>query len=128
MDRTCAACGKTFPARSARAKFCGSSCRGKAHRGQSTAPRPEAQDPITALTTAVIRELTAARALETTLGQAAIALARLVDDADPTRSSATAAVVKELRTTMDAALKSSAPAGNLIDELRAQREKRRTSA
>jgi len=70
---------------------------------------------------AVVAELEAVGRLETYLGRSAVALARRIDES--TAVMGFAALTKELRSTMDAALASVARAADPVDELRARRER-----
>lgn len=131
MTRSCGYCGADFEARSSRARFCSDKHRAAAARARTSGlPEASAPHPMPIPTAggtvadAVLAELTAARVADTAMGRAALALAALVDAADPLRASATAAVVKELRATLTDVLRSEVKASDPIDELEARRAAR----
>jgi hypothetical protein len=72
----------------------------------------------------VVGELTAAGRLESSAGQAAIALATRIDEGAES-SAGLAALTRELRAAMAEALANVTEAGDALDELRARREARR---
>ncbi|GGV34133.1 hypothetical protein GCM10010182_67490 [Actinomadura cremea] len=134
MTKTCAHCGETFEARSARAKYCGSTCRARAsekakrggHAAPAAAPAPVAELPAPSTLAAAVRgELEAAERLGTFLGAQAVALAGRIDAGGDT-GSAVAALSKELRAVMDAALAGAPKAADALDEL-ANRRRRKAS-
>ena len=141
---TCATCSTDFDARSSRARFCSAKCRTAAHYRRTKLGIPEARDPKpapkapakgrkpkaqaedfpTGTLGAVIAELTAAGRLQTSAGQAAVALASRID-AGAESSSGLAALTREMRAAMAEATANVAQAGDALDELRAKREARR---
>lgn len=142
MDKTCARCARTFTAKRQVARFCSVACRNAAAaaraKGQpeakviaakpkrtrkAAAPEPDA--PVGALG-AVLTELRAAGRLESSAGQAAVALARRIDDGAES-SAGLAALTREMRAAMAEALARAEAAGDALDELRARREARRVS-
>lgn len=134
MTRACAWCGGSFEAVRSTAKYCSSSCRAKASnavkRGGPAAPKaapaPVADLPVrNTLAEAVRNELEAAERLETFLGAQAVALAGRIDAGGDT-GSAVAALSKELRAVMDAALAGAPKAADALDEL-ANRRRRKAS-
>jgi hypothetical protein len=72
----------------------------------------------------VIAELTEAGRLQTSAGQAAVALASRID-AGAESSSGLAALTREMRAAMAEATANVAQTGDALDELRARREARR---
>ena len=130
MQRTCERCGKTYEAARSTSKFCSSTCRAavslarKAGEPVQLLPQPEPSADGGSLTSATIAELAAADRVDCTLGQAAIALARRVDAGHESGSSV-AALVRELRVTLEAALDGAARADDVVDELRRKREQLR---
>lgn len=137
MDKTCARCARPFIAKRQVARFCSVACRNAAAaaraKGQpeskalpkpkaSRKPKPEATP--TGTLGAVVAELTAAGRLDSSSGQAAIALARRIDDGAES-SSGLASLTRELRAAMAEALARAEAAGDALDELRARREARR---
>lgn len=142
MEATCARCAQTFSTSSRRARFCSPKCRTQATRARAkgetetlaipakpkpkrtrkpTAPEPDA--PVGALG-AVLAELRAAGRLESSAGQAAVALARRIDDGAES-SAGLAALTREMRAAMAEALSRAEATGDALDELRARREARR---
>ena len=140
MEATCARCGQTFSPASKRARFCSVKCRTQATRARAKGepesavvkPKPkrsrkaaatEPDAPVGALG-AVLAELRAAGRLESSAGQAAVALARRIDDGAES-SSGLAALTREMRAAMAEALSRVEASGDALDELRARREARR---
>jgi hypothetical protein len=136
METTCARCAQTFSAKSKRARFCSVKCRTQATRArahgqpESISPKPtrspksKPADSPTGTLGAVIAELTEAGRLNTSAGQAAVALASRID-AGAESSSGLAALTREMRAAMAEATANVAQAGDALDELRAKREARR---
>lgn len=130
MLRACDVCRAEYDAKRPSSRYCSPRCRQRKARGQVAAETPPVREAVvdSGLVDATRRRLTEARALDTVDGQAALVLAHRIETGLTESGSAVAALSRELRAVMDAALKTTAPVGNLIDELRAQREKRRPSA
>jgi hypothetical protein len=148
MQRSCQQCGRAYPAQRPTSKYCSSSCRGQAAKdrkaGKSASPRSkpaaqanQAQQPATAppggagdVVEAVQRELEAVGRADSALGRAALALAARVSgvSGQMETGSAYAALIRELRTTIEAAKQGASGAGDPIDELRERRERRRRAA
>jgi hypothetical protein len=112
---------------SSRAKYCGDICKKAAFRERGGAQvvrlgtegdRPE----IAGTVAAISAELKRTGRFDTYLGQAAMKLAERVDNA--TAVMGFAALVKELRSTMDEALKGAPRAADQLDELEARRERK----
>ena len=114
MTKTCLVDGTPFEAKRAAAKYCSERCRKRAQRGHllpvSTLPKPDAPDGATV--ERVRAELAAVDRVDTYLGAAALALAERIDNA--TAVMGFAALVRELRVTMGAAMEG---AGNDVDAL-----------
>lgn len=136
MIKTCAHCGTAFEARTARARYCGSTCRARASEkakrdGATPAPMPVApvQSAPSAggLVDAVRRELEAAQRLDSFLGQQALGLAARIGAGSDT-GSAVAALSKELRAVMDAALADAPKAADALDELSERRRRKASGA
>ena len=132
MTRNCAWCGEAFQAKRPTAKYCGGSCRAKASNASKRAPRrapvelPPAPAPADGgVVAAVSAELEAADRAESFLGAQALALAARIDAGSDT-GSAVAALSKELRAVMDAALADAPKAADKLDEL-SERRKRKAS-
>lgn len=107
VEVTCAGCGTSFEAKSARAKWCGSTCRQRDARSRKAAAanvKDEAKTDTPAehgLVKAVRKELEIAKKVETFAGQLALQLARrLANPEEP----ALMALSKELRAVMAEAL------------------------
>lgn len=127
MQRNCDACGGRYTAKRPNSRFCSESCRKKAARGtESPRIEPILADPAVATTRSRVQaELDAAGRGETYLGAAALALADRIDQS--TAVMGFAALVKELRATMDAALAGAKAKGDELDELRARRDRKRAA-
>jgi len=135
VTRNCAVCGKRFEAKRSTAKYCGSTCR--ARQAQGIKPSRPARDvdmpaasvtPLVAenpLVAMVRRKLEDAGQLDTVLGQQAVMLAERLATQEDT-GSAVAALSKELRAVMDAALKDAPKAADRVDEL-AERRRRKAA-
>lgn len=126
MQRTCDRCGAPFEARRGNARFCSDACRTSAKRarqaGQSealTAEVTELRERLVegaGLAASTRAELDRAGRLDTWQGQAALALAVLIDNA--TAVMGYAALVREHRAAMVEALHDSeAGAGDALDAI-----------
>ncbi len=127
MQKTCEACGDPFEAKRPSRKTCGERCRKRMQRQPSAevvrlhaSGQPGQQSLAGSLTAATQRGLTDADRLDTELGQAAMLLARRLDDVGPGETGAgMAALVKEYRATLADALKDSdRKAEGTVDEIR----------
>jgi len=120
--RTCASCGRQFEAQRSTARYCGSTCRSRAHRAPVVSV-----GQANPLREAVRQELEAAGRLETVLGQQALMLAdRLAAQGDT--GSAVAALSRELRAVMEAALADAPAAADALDELAERRRRKAAGA
>lgn len=126
MQAQCARCGTTFEARSARAKWCSDRCRkakvraeARVHQLRRPAPEPSGDDPST--TEATRAALESADRLGTPLGAASLKLAREIDQQ---AGAPLAALVKQLQSTLEAALAGVKVADDPLDELAAHRRRR----
>ena len=133
-QRNCAQCGRPFGASRPQAKFCGATCRSRAHRagksGRSpvvSAAQPQWRpDPAHSdLISAVVADLEKAGRQGSALGHQAVLLAR--EMAQVQTGAGLAALSKELRSVMDAALHNAAPAADPLDELIARRNAKRAA-
>lgn len=132
MVKSCASCGRKFEPKRPNGKYCGPTCRQRAHR----APKPteaEQDAPVVTLPTPVVEggtaastraELDAAGRLDTAAGQAALTLARRIDDCGSETGASLAALVKQHLATLQMATAGAERAADPIDELRARRERR----
>lgn len=130
---TCGSCGRGFEAKRATAKFCSERCKKRAQRQGSRPSRdakavPAANEAVAPpregpLLAAAISELSATGRMRTAGGVAALALANRIDQAGPLETgSAYAALVKEFRAALAAAMAGAEQAADPIDELRLRRE------
>ena len=142
MTKTCESCGGDYSPRSSRARFCSDKCRSRARYRREVLKQPEtlaapkakpkrtAKAKPEAVPTgalgAVLDELQAAGRLQSSAGQAAVALARRIDDGAES-SAGLAALTREMRAAMAEALSRAEATGDALDELRARREARRVS-
>lgn len=126
MQRTCEACSAPYEASRPTARFCSERCKKRVQRGQvpfAVAPPTARASGTESGTAARVRaELDAAGRLETYLGAAALALAERIDES--TAVMGFAALVKELRSTMDAAMAGVQQAADPVDELRSRRDRK----
>lgn len=129
MTAKCAGCGKDFEAQRKTARFCGPTCRQRAHRRPDApaAPVQVITPAEPALVAATRKELEAAGRLETTLGQAALRLAEQMSDGRDT-GSAMAALSKELRAVMAEALADAPKVADSVDELSQRRIRKASGA
>lgn len=143
MNRHCASCGKELTSSSPRARFCGNTCRSRAHRAGGSAPggvsivppvdlasrraasRQSDAEPAQGFVAAVEVTLSKAGRLDTWEGQAALFLAKQMDDAPLATLSARASANRELREAMATALKGVAPATSSVQEIRDELRRRR---
>jgi len=121
--RTCEQCAIGYESGSPTSRFCSARCRKAAFRArQGVSPAvPDRSETSGTTVDAVVAELEAVGRLETYLGRSAVALARRIDES--TAVMGFAALTKELRASMDAALAGVARAADPVDELRARRER-----
>jgi hypothetical protein len=87
-------------------------------------PAPESSAP-SGLVAATARQLEAVDRLDSPHGQAALVLAQRIESGHE-HGSAVAALTRELRSTLEAALEGVRPAADAVDELRLRREHRRS--
>ena len=124
MTRTCAQCGKSFEARSSRAKFCSSTCRARKSEGHpSREPSTgSAEQPPAGQEASVRTVLEAAGRESHPLGIASLVLARRIDASAQETPQALAALVRELRATLVDALDGAGQAADTVDEVGARRD------
>ena len=131
MERACDYCGTMYTPRRSTSRYHSPSCRAQAAKaraaGRVVSLPPAGDVPEGALVVATRRELVEAGMVETTLGQQALELARRISVGHDSGSSI-AALSKELRVVMSAALASVEDAGDPIDELKAWRDRKRSAA
>ena len=120
--RPCDSCGKPFEGQRSTARYCSGACRKRAQRGAKVTPI--GSKPATGLVAVATRELEEAGRLETTLGQAALALAVRIAAGNDT-GSAVASLTRELRATLDAALAGARVAASPLEQMRDELAERR---
>lgn len=136
VDIPCTVCGTLFPAKRATAKYCGERCKKRAQRDPtrpatgtagtptqlaSVSPLRAASGRIAALTE---RELMNAGRLDTVLGAVALALAAKLDEPGLDTGSSIAALAREHRSAMVAALDGVNVEATPLERMKAQRERR----
>ena len=138
MECRCSACGITYAAKRASSRFCSERCKKRAQRAPATQQsgkrrqaRPNAavvpmpQPDLTAgVAESTRRRLDEMGRLDTPLGQAAMALAHRLDDPRGDTGSAVAAMARQLQATLSAATADVRPAGDLLTELQARRDRK----
>lgn len=139
MKKNCEVCGKPFDAKRRTAKYCSNEHRVQAQRGAATgtatvvalgvvpAPpdEPRREREPGPLEAAARAELEAVGRAETLAGGLVLALARRIDQAGPEDTgSGIAALSKELRASLAAAVAGAETADD-IDQVRRQREEKR---
>ena len=120
-NRVClCGCGRSLAGRTPKARYFEANCRKKAFKDRQNAPTaPSDRGTVERVTV----ELERAGRLDTWQGAAALQLAQRIDDS--TAVMGFAALVKELRATMDVALAGAVSAADPVDELRARRDRLR---
>jgi hypothetical protein len=132
MDRPCDVCGQTYDAKRPNSKYCGDTCRKRASRGHVTDSDADLVAlPVSAreiergpVESALFAELAVAERDKTTLGQAALSLARRVDVGRDT-GAGLASLVKQLEATAKAATADVKSAASPLDKARDQLAERR---
>lgn len=149
MEVICATCEQPFVAKRRTATYCSTQCRVRAHRtkppalpsivqaatakktaqakARGKAPPPEdPEDPEgpSTVVEAVRVELAKAERVGTVMGQAALVLARRVDNSTMDTGSAVSSLVKQLSTTLDAALAGAVVEEDIVDEVRRRRDRK----
>jgi hypothetical protein len=121
----CVTCKGPLPPSTGPIRYCSSVCRQTAYRERKrhVAVLPPAADVSTVA--AVRAELVRASRVDTYLGRAALALADRIDSASAVMGFA--ALVKQLQSTMDAALEGVPAAADPLDEVRAARDRKMAS-
>lgn len=127
MSRNCDTCGRPYEAQTRRSRYCGELCRKRKQRGAARAPSVDSvDDPLVAATR---RELDAAGAASTAMGQLALVLAAAMATAQT--PAGLAGLSKELSRVVATAtgttqmMTPAAGAGDAVDELKARRDTKR---
>lgn len=145
MVRSCATCDVEFQAKTSRAKYCSDRCKRRYHRGAraaSSAKKPAKKksgkketsgkkseaDGIQSTEAATMLALADAGKLGTPSGQAALVLSRRIDASHLDTGAGLASMVKRLQETVDALTSDAKLEDDPVDELRARREAKATSA
>jgi len=126
VKRACDACGMSYEAQRSTSRYCGDTCKKRGQRGAGKVVDLPRQETEHALVAAVRVELAEAERLDTSSGQAALALAlRIVAGVDT--GSAIASMTRELRAVMAEALRGAKQAQSRVeqrkDELAARRRR-----
>jgi len=137
MERPCDICGDTYEAKRPASKYCSGTCRKRASRGVVKAPDLTKGDwglialPVSAreieqgpVESALLAELKTAERDNTTLGQAALTLARRVDIGRDT-GAGLASLVKQLEATKTSATADVKSAASPLDRAKDQLAERR---
>ena len=135
MQVQCQNCGDSFDAKNPRAKWCSDRCRKRRERSGAPAAVVELRPPLVQsdnpdsdfgpVVAATWKKLEDADRLHEPEGVAALALAHRLDHGGRDTGSALASVARELRATLEVALKGAGVAADPIDQLRARREAKR---
>lgn len=134
MKKKCDSCGNSFEAKRSTAKYCSGRCRVQAQRKPGVPvtavtplprPVPAAEPEGSGLTSVASAELRAVDREQTAAGQLVLALARRIDQADSESGASLAAMVKEFRASLIAAMAGAEKAADGIDELRAHAARKR---
>lgn len=123
MRRRCDSCTELYEPKRSNSRFCSEACRKRASRRRDDEQSASKRRPRAGETRKRVQsELAEAGRAETYLGAIALALADRVDQS--TAVMGYAALTKELRATMDAALAGAQVAADPLDELRARRDRK----
>lgn len=122
--RRCDFCGTAYIAQRSSSKYCSSTCRVRASAAKTS---PDAEPVSEGTTRATQAALEAANRLDDPSGQAALVLARRIDQ-NTDNGSGMAALVREHRTTLQAALANAHENADPIDQLRTMRDAKRRRA
>ena len=136
MQRNCDVCQESFEAKRPQARYCSTRCRTRASRGGISRKRGTAQAPpaptvdreVSGLLEAVKAALKSAGRDNTVAGHHAIELASRIVNA-PGMNTGVAALSKQLQNVLAEALSGqTGPQRNPLDELKARRDRKRTTA
>lgn len=126
MERTCDVCGEQFEAKSKRAKYCSDRCRQRRHRGAGSVADVRTLPTPTATVEAQTRtKLEEVDRLDTPLGQAALVLARRLDDGIRETGAGLASLTKQFQATFEAATANVQQAQSPLDKARDELAERR---
>ena len=140
MDRPCDVCGTAYTAQRSTSRFCSQRCKRRAHRGAPTKlppetlpvvpdvvplPQPESAGLAGGVAESTRVKLVALDRLDSPLGQAAMVLARRLDNPGMDTGSSIASVARQYQLTMEAATEGVKVALDPLDELRARRDRKK---
>lgn len=136
MQRSCDTCRTSYDAKRPNSKYCSDLCRKRSARGSVTpslspvAPlagdRGEGDAKVATLVSATRAELTAAGRLGSSLGQAAMLLARRLESEEVETGSSIAALVREHRAALAEATAGAVIVEDPLDQMAAARLARRS--
>ena len=138
MQRPCDVCGTPYTATRASSRYCSERCKkraqrapatqrsGKRHQARpNTAVVPLPQPDVTAgVAESTRRKLDEMGRLDTPLGQATMVLARRLDSSSGDTGAGLASLAKQLAAMLAAATADVRPAGDLLTDLRARRDRK----
>ena len=130
MERPCDSCRTLYTAKSPLSRYCGSRCAKRAQRtGLSrSVPEPAVVAVVPsgagAVEAAVRGALEAAGRLSAPLGQVALVLARRLDAPNGESGAGLASLARQLTMTVAAVTADVRPADDLVDDLRARRDRK----
>jgi hypothetical protein len=129
VSRLCDSCGEPFETKRPNARWCSARCNKRGQRGHvvDLSAKAEAPPAAAAVSVAVLAELVAAGRESSSLGVQALALAGRIDAGRDT-GAAIASLSRELRATVEAALKGVAAKADGLDDLARRREKKAAGA
>lgn len=126
MLKKCAHCGNAFTSKSSRAKYCGATCRGRAHQARRDTPEADHDEDAPQgprLFDCALAELEKADRANSVAGVQALALARRIDSRSETGASV-ASLSKEFREVWDLAMADAVKVADPVDEVKERRERR----
>ena len=131
MEHRCESCRRSYETKSPKSRFCSSTCRSRAHRSGPigvVSGLPAAADRSGELVAWVEKHLEDANRLDTFAGQAAVDIARRIDETPAAPLSQVAAAHRELRAAVAEAIKGANATKSALqkrrDELAERRQKR----
>lgn len=130
MDRSCDVCGQSYVAKRASSRYCSERCRKRAQRVPVVPVAPVTDisdrggDRVGQMEVTTVRELAAAGMLDSSLGAAALVLARRLDSVTADTGSSIASMVREHRATLSAAVSAGVVVADPVDELNRKRQAR----
>lgn len=134
MDRTCLACGEPLQG-TRRRKYCNDACKKRYHRGaraaketQDDGPKQPAGEGIQSTEAATMLALAEAGKLGTPGGQAALVLARRIDQSYRDTGSGLASMVKRLQETVETLTSDVVEDNDPLDELTRRRAEKQARA